>query len=75
MSISNKHGIYDLPQELPNGLRLRTLGNWEISGKVLYQTSNAFNTKFESQWKDGKSIHQVKLVLSPFWKLVTLTLG
>ena len=25
--ISNKHGIYKLPQELPNNLRLRTLGN------------------------------------------------
>ena len=25
--ISNKHGIYELPHELPNDLRLRTLGN------------------------------------------------
>ena len=25
--ISNKHGIYELPQELPNDLRLRKLGN------------------------------------------------
>ena len=25
--ISNKHGIYKLPQELPNDLRLRKLGN------------------------------------------------
>ena len=25
--ISNKHGIYELPHELPNNLRLRTLGN------------------------------------------------
>ena len=24
---SKKHGIYELPHELPNGLRLRTLGN------------------------------------------------
>ena len=31
--ITYKHGIYDLPHELPNDLRLRTLGNWEISGK------------------------------------------
>ena len=29
--ISNKHGIYELPHELPNDLRLRTLGNYEIS--------------------------------------------
>ena len=25
--ISNKHGIYELPHELPNDLRLRILGN------------------------------------------------
>ena len=25
--ISNKHGIYELLQELPNDLRLRALGN------------------------------------------------
>ena len=25
--ISNKHGIYELPQELPYDLRPRTLGN------------------------------------------------
>ena len=25
--ISNKHGIYKLPHELPNDLRLRILGN------------------------------------------------
>ena len=30
--ISNKYGIYDLPHELPNDLRLRILGNWEKSG-------------------------------------------
>ena len=28
MHISNKHGIYELPHELPNDLRLRILGNW-----------------------------------------------
>ena len=30
-----KHGIYKLPQELPNDLRLRILGNQEISSKCL----------------------------------------
>ena len=25
--INNKHGIYELPNELPNGLRLTILGN------------------------------------------------
>ena len=28
--ISNKHGIYELPHEFPNDLRLRILGNQEI---------------------------------------------
>ena len=31
--ISNIHGIYELPHELPNDLTLRILGNLEISGK------------------------------------------
>ena len=33
--ITYKHGIYELPQELPNDLRLRILGNLEISEKCL----------------------------------------
>ena len=33
--ITYKHGIYELPHELPNNLRLRTLGNKEISGERL----------------------------------------
>ena len=33
--ITYKHGIYELPHELPNDLRLRTLRNQEISGKDL----------------------------------------
>ena len=31
--ISNKHGIYELPHELLNDLRLTILGNHERSGK------------------------------------------
>ena len=31
--ISNKHSIYKLPHELGNDLRLRILGNYEISRK------------------------------------------
>ena len=31
--ISNKHGIYELPHEFPDDLRLRILGNNERSGK------------------------------------------
>ena len=31
--ISNKHGIYELPHELKNDIKLRILGNKEISEK------------------------------------------
>ena len=33
--ITDKHGRYKLPHELPNNLKLRILGNWEILGKCL----------------------------------------
>ena len=33
--ITYKRGIYELPHELLNNLRLRILGNEEISGKCL----------------------------------------
>ena len=33
--ITYKHGMYELPHELPDDLRLRILGNSEISGKYL----------------------------------------
>ena len=33
--ITYKHGIYELPQELPNDLRATILGNKEISWKCL----------------------------------------
>ena len=35
MIISNKHGTYELPHELLSNLRLKILGNKEISGKAL----------------------------------------
>ena len=33
--ITYKQGIYELPHELPNELRMRNLGNLEILGKYL----------------------------------------
>ena len=33
--ITYKHGIYELPHEFPNDLRLRISGNWEISEESL----------------------------------------
>ena len=32
--MSNKHGIYELPHEFPNILRLRILGNEERLGNL-----------------------------------------
>ena len=32
--ITNKYGIYKLPDELPNALRLRKLGNIRKAGKL-----------------------------------------
>ena len=34
-TVTYKNGIYELPHELPDDLRLRILGNYEISGKCL----------------------------------------
>ena len=31
--ISNKHGIYQLPHDFPNNLKLQILGKWKIFGK------------------------------------------
>ena len=31
--VSNKQGVYELPNELPNDVRLRIFGNKEKSGK------------------------------------------
>ena len=39
MIITYKHGIYELPHELLSDLRLRNLGNYEISGNCL----NSYN--------------------------------
>ena len=33
--ITYKHGVYELPDELPNELRFRILGNEEILGNCL----------------------------------------
>ena len=33
--IADTHGIYKFPHDLPNDLKLRILGNQEISGKCL----------------------------------------
>ena len=47
--ITYKHGIYELPHELPNDLRLRILGNYEISGNSL---------NFIEWWPKAQSLHQ-----------------
>ena len=50
--ITYKHGIYELLHELLNDLRLRNLGNYEISGNCL-NFIPAKNESFvaENSWK------------------------
>ena len=43
--ITYKHGTYELPHELPNNLRIRILGNQEISGKYLNFIEYQLNAK------------------------------
>ena len=38
--ITYKHGIYQLPHELPFDLRVRILGNYEILGKCINFTKS-----------------------------------
>ena len=47
--ISNTYGIYELYHELPNDLRLRILGNWEISGKFQNFVALLPSAQFSSQ--------------------------
>ena len=42
---------------------------------VADQAWKSFNTKFEPQWKDGKSSYQVRQILALFCNLVALILG
>ena len=65
--ISNKHGIYELPNELPNDFRVRILGNQEISGrsqifKELYPSvqSSSQNESFVNTSKNS-SKNEIKL--------------
>ena len=65
--ISNKHGIYELPNELPNDFRVRILGNQEMSGrsqifKELYPSvqSSSQNESFVNTSKNS-SKNEIKL--------------
>ena len=42
---------------------------------VLKQTWNSFNTKLQTQCKDGKSSDQVRQILAHFFHLIALILG
>ena len=39
------------------------------------QTGNSFDNKFQLQWKDQKSMYQVRQVLGFFGYLISLTSG
>ena len=50
--ITYKHAIHELPNELPNNLRLRILGNQEISEKCL--SSIEWYPSAQSPWQNEK---------------------
>ena len=65
--ISNKHGIYELPHELPNDLRLRKFGNIKKISKLQNYSlvlSLAHKLKILLGRK-GKSHKQEKLLWAP----------
>ena len=49
--ITYKHGIQELPHNLPNDLRLRILGNQEISGKCLNLIDNSLVPRLPAKMK------------------------
>ena len=57
--ISYKHGIYDLPHELPSNLKLRILGNQKISGKSLNPKNDSLVPNFVNTSK--KTLEKQKL--------------
>ena len=76
--ITYEHGIYKLPHELLNDLRLRILGSYEISGKCLnfiewypsvqspYQNENFVNPSKKLLKKRSQTIPVVRYFR---WKL------
>ena len=61
MIISNKHGIYMLPYDLKKDVRMRILGNQEISGK-----SQNFKELLPNVWspsRNGNLVSTIKNLL------------
>ena len=67
MIITYKHGIYKLPLELSNNLRLRFLGNQEISGKsqnfIEWQPSAQFFYQNEDFVNISKKLLKIEIKL------------
>ena len=65
--ISNKHGIYELPHELPNDLRLRKFGNIKKISKLQnYSLVLSLAPKLKILLgRKGKSHKQEKLLWAP----------
>ena len=66
--ITNEHGIYELPHELPNDLRLRILQNQERSGNFLklIEPSPIAQSSFQNKFLLllGKTLEKQKLNFS-----------
>ena len=67
--ISNKYGIYELPHKLSNDLRLRILGNLEISGKsqnfLELQPSAQSSSQNENLSVPAKNCGKIEIELFP----------
>ena len=61
MVISNKYGIYELPHELPDDLRLTILGNQEISG--MSQNFIGLEPSAQSYSQNGNFVNTSKSLL------------
>ena len=71
--ISNKHGIYELPHELKNDIKLRILGNKEISEKSQNLQNNglisSYPGKIKILLKLATNSWKSEIKLFPYWAI------
>ena len=67
--ITYEHGIYELPHELPNDLRLRILENYEILGNCVnfieWEPSAQSSCKNEKKLILARNLQKIAITLFP----------
>ena len=58
--LTYQNGIYELPSELPNDLKVRILGDYEKSGKCLDFIE--LQSSAQSPWKNGYFVNTSKIL-------------